>query len=212
MQSRRLDVALGVKGHVAAERVVQQHAEGVDVGTRVDRLARRLLGREVVAGAEHAARDRQARLLEHAGDAEVGQLRLRRRASAGCCAASRRGGSRRARGRRRARRRPARRSRGRRASGSRPSSAMRSRRSRPRTYSNTMNGRPWSSPRSITVTIPGCARLASVRASRSKRSTASALSSRRMCSIFTATSRSSTSSRASQTADMPPRPRSLVTR
>ena len=56
VQPGGLDVAVGVERHLAGQRVVEQHAERVHVGARVERLAGRLLGRQVVARAEHAAR------------------------------------------------------------------------------------------------------------------------------------------------------------
>ena len=56
----------------AGQHLVQDDAEGVEVRARVDLAPQRLLGRHVLAGAEHAAGLGQARLLERAGDAEVG--------------------------------------------------------------------------------------------------------------------------------------------
>src|SRR4051812_29885983 len=81
----------------------------------------------------------------------------------------------------------------------------------PSTYSNTMNGRPSVSPRSMTVTMFGCESCATVRASRRKRSTYS--SSSRWCSwrTFSATFRSRSVSCALNTLELPPRPTSFST-
>ena len=56
----------------AGQHLVQHDAERVEVGARVDLAPQRLLGRHVLAGAEHAAGLGQAGLLQRAGDPEVG--------------------------------------------------------------------------------------------------------------------------------------------
>ena len=58
----------------AGEAVVEQRPERVDVGAAVERVALRLLGRDVVAGSEHPPGIRQRRRVVDARDAEVGQL------------------------------------------------------------------------------------------------------------------------------------------
>ena len=64
-----------MEGDVAGEHLVEDDAERVDVGALVDVLAHRLLGGDVVGGAEHPAGRGHPLLLERAGDAEVGHLR-----------------------------------------------------------------------------------------------------------------------------------------
>ena len=66
---------LGLERRLAGEHLVEQDAERVDVRAGVDVLAHRLLGRDVVGGAEHPARLGEPVGLERAGDAEVGDLR-----------------------------------------------------------------------------------------------------------------------------------------
>ena len=61
-------------GRCAGERLVQDDAQRVDVRRLGRGLAARLLGAEVVDGAHRHARQRQLRLVERAGDAEVGDL------------------------------------------------------------------------------------------------------------------------------------------
>ena len=72
---RDRDLVLAVERDVAGEHLEEHDAERVDVGLAVDVVAERLLGRDVVGRAEHAAVGGQALLLERAGDAEVGDLR-----------------------------------------------------------------------------------------------------------------------------------------
>ena len=61
---------------LAGEQLVEDDAERVDVGALADRLALRLLGRDVVGGAEHGAGLRHALAdVERARDPEVGHLR-----------------------------------------------------------------------------------------------------------------------------------------
>ena len=62
------------EGDRAGEHLVEHDAERVEVGLAGDRLAERLLGRDVVGRAEHAPGDRQPLLGERARDAEVGDL------------------------------------------------------------------------------------------------------------------------------------------
>ena len=70
------DEALALEGHGAGQQLEEDDPERVDVRAVVDRLARRLLGRDVVRGAEHRARLRDAVLdVERARDPEVGHLR-----------------------------------------------------------------------------------------------------------------------------------------
>ena len=71
---RDRDLVLAVEGDVAGEHLEQHDAERVDVGLAVDVVAERLLGGDVVGGAEHAAVGGQALLVEGASDAEVGDL------------------------------------------------------------------------------------------------------------------------------------------
>ena len=56
------------------QQLVEDSAEGVDVGGRSHRLPRGLLGREVAGRAEHGPRRGQLRSVERAGDPEVGDL------------------------------------------------------------------------------------------------------------------------------------------
>ena len=115
-------------------------------------------GRDVVARAQDRARLRDQPVLdvERARDPEVGHLRTSPFRAARS-AASRRGARARARARTRARRAISMRELERRRTGSRPSRSTSSFRFSPSTYSKTMNWRPSSSPRSITVTMFGCA-------------------------------------------------------
>ena len=71
---RHGDLVLAVEGDVAREHLVEHDAERVDVRLAVDVVAERLLGRDVVRGAEHAALGGQAAVVHRAGDAEVGDL------------------------------------------------------------------------------------------------------------------------------------------
>ena len=68
------DLVLAVEGHVAGEHLEQHDAERVDVGLAVDVMAERLLGRDVVRGAEHAAVGGEPVVAQRAGDPEVGDL------------------------------------------------------------------------------------------------------------------------------------------
>ena len=65
---------VGLERDLAGEHLVEDDPERVDVGLRGDLVAERLLGRDVVGRAEHAAGGGQALRLERAGDAEVGDL------------------------------------------------------------------------------------------------------------------------------------------
>ena len=71
----------------AREAVVEQRAERVDVGAAVERMALRLLGRDVIARPEHAPGVVSAGASSHARDAEVGQLGVAVAPSAARCAA-----------------------------------------------------------------------------------------------------------------------------
>jgi hypothetical protein len=71
---RHRDLVLAVERDVAGEHLEQHDAERVDVRLAVDVVAERLLGRDVVGRAEHAAVGGQALVVERAGDAEVGDL------------------------------------------------------------------------------------------------------------------------------------------
>ena len=68
------DLVLAVERHIPGEHLVEDDAERVDVRLAVDVVAERLLGRDVVGRAEHAAVGGQPVLVERAGDAEVGDL------------------------------------------------------------------------------------------------------------------------------------------
>ncbi len=72
---RHPDLAVGVERDLADQHLVEDDAERVDVGALVDAVAHRLLGGDVVGGAEDAAGRRHPVLLELARDPEVGQLR-----------------------------------------------------------------------------------------------------------------------------------------
>ncbi len=70
------DEAVAIEGHGARQQLVEDDAEGVDVGPVVDRLTGGLLGRDVVGGAENGAGLGDAVLdVERARDPEVGHLR-----------------------------------------------------------------------------------------------------------------------------------------
>ena len=64
-----------MEGDLADQHLVEDDAERVDVRARVDPLAHRLLGGDVVGRAEHPAGRRHPVLFELARDPEVGQLR-----------------------------------------------------------------------------------------------------------------------------------------
>ncbi len=72
---RHPDLAVGVERDLADQHLVEDDAEAVDVGARVGGVAHRLLGGDVVGGAEDAAGGGHPVLFELAGDAEVGQFR-----------------------------------------------------------------------------------------------------------------------------------------
>ena len=62
--------------NVPGQELEEDDAEGVDVRPLVDRAPARLLGRDVVRGADHGSRQRHPVLdVERAGDPEVGDLR-----------------------------------------------------------------------------------------------------------------------------------------
>ena len=67
-------LAVALERRAAAEHLVEDDAEAVDVGARVDRLALDLLGREVLGRADHEARLGEVGALGRLGDAEVGDL------------------------------------------------------------------------------------------------------------------------------------------
>ena len=69
-----LDERGATVGRHTRQAVVEHRAERVDVGAAVQRVPLRLLGRHVVARAEHAARVGERRRVVDARDAEVGQL------------------------------------------------------------------------------------------------------------------------------------------
>ncbi len=71
---RHRDLVLAAERDLAGEHLVEHDAQRVDVGLAVDLVAERLLGRDVVGGAQHAAVRGQALVDEHARDAEVGHL------------------------------------------------------------------------------------------------------------------------------------------
>ncbi len=74
---RNGDEVLARERHLGGQQLVEDDAERVHVGRGRDRLTARLLGREVVARAEHRAGLRHALLdVERARDPEVGHLRL----------------------------------------------------------------------------------------------------------------------------------------
>ena len=66
--------AVALEGRAAAEHLVEDDAEAVDVGAGVDRLALDLLGRHVLGGADHEAGLGEVGALGRLGDAEVGHL------------------------------------------------------------------------------------------------------------------------------------------
>ena len=72
--ARDLDERRAAVGRPAREAVVEQRPERVDVGAPVEREPLRLLGRHVVAGAEHAAGVGERGGVVDARDAEIGQL------------------------------------------------------------------------------------------------------------------------------------------
>ena len=68
------DRRVGGKGHLAGEHLVQHDAEGIDIGPAVDGLHEGVFGRHVLRRADAGAGARQARrLVQHLGDAEIGQ-------------------------------------------------------------------------------------------------------------------------------------------
>src|SRR5918996_2082946 len=85
-----------------------------------------------------------------------------------------------------------------------PSRIRMARRFGPRMNSMTMKYVPWVSPQSWTATMFGCDSMAAERASRRKRSMNPESSASEVCSIFSATSRSSTGSWARYTSPIPP--------
>src|SRR5918996_2047440 len=85
-----------------------------------------------------------------------------------------------------------------------PSRIRMARRFGPRMNSMTMKYVPWVSPQSWTATMFGCDSMAAERASRRNRSMNPESSASEVCSIFSATSRSSTESWARYTSPIPP--------
>ncbi len=71
---RDADLGLGLERDLAGQHLVEQDPERVDVGAGVDLPAHRLLGGDVVGGAEDPAGRGQAVRLEREGDPEVGDL------------------------------------------------------------------------------------------------------------------------------------------
>ena len=71
---RHRDLALAGERDLAGEHLVEDDAQRVQVRLPGDVLAERLLGRDVVRGAQHAAVGGQPVLLQRARDAEVGDL------------------------------------------------------------------------------------------------------------------------------------------
>ena len=77
MAQRNGDEVLADERHVTGQQLPEHDSERVDIGRGRDRLAARLLGREVFAGAEHRPGLRDAVIdVQRAGDAEVGHLHL----------------------------------------------------------------------------------------------------------------------------------------
>ena len=75
MLHRDGDLVLALERHVAGEHLEEHDAQRVEVGLAGDGAAERLLGRDVVGRAEHAAVGGQALLVQRAGDPEVRDLR-----------------------------------------------------------------------------------------------------------------------------------------
>ena len=73
---RDRDEVVALERRLARQQLVEHDAERVDVRQRVDLLAARLLGRDVVARAEHRPGLRHPCDVERARDPEVGHLRL----------------------------------------------------------------------------------------------------------------------------------------
>jgi len=73
---RHPDLRVGFEGDVSREHLVEHDAQRIDVRALGHRLAQGLLRGHVVGRAEHVPGSRQPVLLERAGDAEVGDLRL----------------------------------------------------------------------------------------------------------------------------------------
>jgi hypothetical protein len=71
---RHRDLVLAVEGDVAGEHLEEHDAQRVEVALRIDVLAQRLLGRDVVGRAEHAPVGGEALLGQRARDPEVGDL------------------------------------------------------------------------------------------------------------------------------------------
>ena len=74
MLHRDRDLVLALERDLAGEHLVEHDAQRVEVRLAGDRLAERLLGRDVVGRAEHAPVGGQPLLVERAGDPEVGDL------------------------------------------------------------------------------------------------------------------------------------------
>ena len=72
------DRAVADERRASGEQLVEQAAGGVDVGSRVDGLATRLLGGEVLRGADHGCRlgHRRLGVADRTGDAEVHHLHV----------------------------------------------------------------------------------------------------------------------------------------
>ena len=71
---RHADLVLAVERDVPGEHLEEHDAERVDVRLPVDVVAERLLGRDVVRRAQHAAVGGEPVVAQRAGDAEVGDL------------------------------------------------------------------------------------------------------------------------------------------
>ena len=76
MLVQQVEEAAALERRPAHEQRVEDDAERIEVAALGDRLARGLLGRDELGGADDAAGRRQVRAGEDLGDAEVGELDL----------------------------------------------------------------------------------------------------------------------------------------
>ncbi len=74
LHHRHRDERVAIERHLPGQRLIEHDAEAVEIGSPVERMMQRLLGREIVRGAHHRLGTRQLRCPRGAGDAEIRHL------------------------------------------------------------------------------------------------------------------------------------------